>query len=354
MALRRIPAVEFAFAKIGSLLRRRTNTEQIVASEFVAPASEGVTDVVAPDASEREPAESAHTDTVDAELPAVDPVGSDAVEIEAVETGRVEIETAEANEAESTSGELDPLGADENSETVSIEPLPDEAVAIDPAGIDAVETAPIDVEAATTEIVASDAAEPAALSTVATDDIALPEVRLDAFAEREVSLVEVDRSTADLAAADPVEIAASETPSIALDTVETEVVDTGAVDAAPIETAAASIDDVTPLPATLEDHCETRPAAVAALPAAKPDESLDREALIRRRWKETGIMMWHGAGQSVLCIQGSAKLLPPKAGETMPQYDRLEFRLIDGLIVCEGFVVDAPAPLKNRPFARAA
>jgi hypothetical protein len=47
-------------------------------------------------------------------------------------------------------------------------------------------------------------------------------------------------------------------------------------------------------------------------------------------------------------------LLPPKPGETMPQYDRLEFRLIDGLIVCEGFVVEPPVPQKNRPFAHAA
>jgi len=74
----------------------------------------------------------------------------------------------------------------------------------------------------------------------------------------------------------------------------------------------------------------------------------EREELVRRRWRETGIRMWnpkvHGAGQSALCIQGRIALLPPKAGETMPQYEKLEFRLIEGRIECDGFVVDPPEP----------
>ena len=31
-----------------------------------------------------------------------------------------------------------------------------------------------------------------------------------------------------------------------------------------------------------------------------------------------------------------------KPGETLPRYDKLEFKLIDGHIVCEGVVVDPP------------
>ena len=72
----------------------------------------------------------------------------------------------------------------------------------------------------------------------------------------------------------------------------------------------------------------------------------ERERLIRRRWTETGIKMWnpdvHGAGHAALNIQGRAELLPVKPGETLPGYDKLEFKLIEGLIVCEGVVVDPP------------
>jgi hypothetical protein len=80
----------------------------------------------------------------------------------------------------------------------------------------------------------------------------------------------------------------------------------------------------------------------------------EREKLIRRRWTETGIRMWnpdvHGAGHAALNIQGRVELLPPEPGETLPRYDKLEFKLVrscvDGQavdqIVCEGVVVDPP------------
>jgi len=84
--------------------------------------------------------------------------------------------------------------------------------------------------------------------------------------------------------------------------------------------------------------------AVAARP--QPDDPSGRETLIRRRWIETGIKMWnpgiHGAGLAALNIQGRAGLLPPKPGERLPGYDKLEFRLIAGRIVCESVVVDPP------------
>ena len=72
-------------------------------------------------------------------------------------------------------------------------------------------------------------------------------------------------------------------------------------------------------------------------PACSPSA---RERLIRRRWAETGIKMWAGLG--ALNIQGSAELLPLQPGATRREYDRLEFRLIAGDIVCEGVVVDSP------------
>jgi hypothetical protein len=80
----------------------------------------------------------------------------------------------------------------------------------------------------------------------------------------------------------------------------------------------------------------------------------EREKLIRRRWAETGIKMWnpdlHGTGRAALNIQGGFGLLPPKPGETAPQYDKLEFKLIRSdaggqaveQIVCERVVLDPP------------
>lgn len=80
--------------------------------------------------------------------------------------------------------------------------------------------------------------------------------------------------------------------------------------------------------------------------ALQTDASGKRELLIQRRWAETGVRMWsarvHGAGDAPLNIQGSVELLPPMPGETVRRYDKLEFRLLGGRIVCEGVVVDPP------------
>ena len=107
------------------------------------------------------------------------------------------------------------------------------------------------------------------------------------------------------------------------------------------------------------------PAAIAALseptkpeqPAPKPAPAEDRATLIRRRWSETGIRMWnprlHGTGES-LSIQGQVALLPPEPGESLPRYDRLEFRLLGGQIICEGIILDAPVHAAQRNFTRLA
>jgi hypothetical protein len=79
---------------------------------------------------------------------------------------------------------------------------------------------------------------------------------------------------------------------------------------------------------------------VIAVP--KPNDQSEREKLIRRRWTETGIKMWnpdiHGAGHAALNIQGRVELLPPKPGQTLPGYDKLEFKLIGGRIVAKGLL----------------
>jgi hypothetical protein len=87
-------------------------------------------------------------------------------------------------------------------------------------------------------------------------------------------------------------------------------------------------------------------------------EPADRAALIRQRWTETGIRMWnprlHGTGDATLNIQGRIGLLPPEPGETMPRYDKLEFKMLGGQIVCEGVIVEAPVHAGQRSFTRLA
>ena len=103
-----------------------------------------------------------------------------------------------------------------------------------------------------------------------------------------------------------------------------------------------------------------KPSSIRAVVEPETDDQPEREKLIRRRWAETGIKMWnpdvHGAGRAALNIQGRVELLPPEPGETLPRYDKLEFKLvrscIDGQevnqIVCEGVVVDPPNPRARR------
>jgi hypothetical protein len=90
----------------------------------------------------------------------------------------------------------------------------------------------------------------------------------------------------------------------------------------------------------------------------KSNDQSEREKLIRRRWTETGIKMWnpdvHGSGHTALNIQGRVELLPVKPGETLPRYDKLEFKIVRSYIhgqtvngiACEGVVVDPPQPRK--------
>ena len=68
--------------------------------------------------------------------------------------------------------------------------------------------------------------------------------------------------------------------------------------------------------------------------------------------------MWnprlHGTGDATLNIQGRVELLPPAPGENLPRYDKLEFKMLGGQIVCEGVIVEAPAQADKRSFTRLA
>jgi hypothetical protein len=97
-----------------------------------------------------------------------------------------------------------------------------------------------------------------------------------------------------------------------------------------------------------------KPSSKHAIAVPETNDQSEREKLIRRRWSETGVKMWnpgvHGTGQATLNIQGRVELLPVKPGETLPGYDKLEFKIVRSYvngqavnrIVCEGVVVDPP------------
>ena len=106
---------------------------------------------------------------------------------------------------------------------------------------------------------------------------------------------------------------------------------------------------------TVDQHgAVLQPSSDHAIAVPETNDQSEREKLIRRRWIETGIKMWnpdvHGAGLAALNIQGRAELLPVKPGETLPGYDKLEFKMVRSYvngqavnrIVCEGVVVDPP------------
>jgi len=106
---------------------------------------------------------------------------------------------------------------------------------------------------------------------------------------------------------------------------------------------------------TVDQHAAVlQPSSDHAIAVPETNDQSEREKLIRRRWLETGIKMWnpdvHGAGHAALNIQGRTELLPVKPGDTLPGYDKLEFKMvrsyIDGQtvngIVCEAVFVDQP------------
>lgn len=138
-------------------------------------------------------------------------------------------------------------------------------------------------------------------------------------------------------------------PTLASDVPVVTAVATAAIEAGSV------VIEIEPVPAIESPAPEIRSTPKAHARAAEP---ADRTALIRQRWTETGIRMWnprlHGTGEAALNIQGSVGLLPPAPGETMPRYDKLEFRMLGGQIICEGVIVEAPAQANQRSFTRLA
>jgi hypothetical protein len=263
------------------------------------------------------------------------------------------------------------------------------------------DVAPIAADNAAVSVIAeSPSAAPTGIS--AGDDSSVePPAEVEPVIEEEVStsLVDVASETVDapeLIGNDPspqppanvesvveelVFIASAETETVLVEPSELVTEDEPAsVASAEIEPAAVDetpvivVDAEVPAPVVAEETIADAPVAatdIEAAPAspapkspsaqkarAKAVEPADRAALIRQRWAETGIRMWnprlHGTGDATLNIQGRIGLLPPEPGETMPRYDKLEFKMLGGQIVCEGLIVEAPVHAGQRSFTRLA
>lgn len=331
-ALRQIPAVEFAVAKFRSLLRGRTKTEPVVANAFVAAIPETIDHSPSP--------APASTDTVETAPAVTDSVMADAVasnqgEPDFVASRAVETDAVETDAVAFASAEVEPVPAD------TIEPVGTEAFDSGAAWPAETEAGIVEVEVFETTAIeqAPEVTEIVEIVGALTEAIEADNTPISS-AEPEVGAVAPEVIETNVVAAAPVEV-----DTFALPTVEPEAVATQPAEADIVAFAVVAAEVV-------------EPAIEVAIQVAQPSSLSVREELIRRRWKETGVRMWnartHGAGHAVLCIQGSVKLLPPKPGETMPQYDRLEFQFVDGRIVCEGFELDAPEAPRQRAFASAA
>jgi hypothetical protein len=383
--LSRIPAVKWAFNRLRPLPHGGSiDVAQIAADEQpaavavadTAPAldtdisveplhRDGEVEVCTPAAQDStaapitaESPSAAPTDTTPAE---VEPAVAEDVSVSPVE---VESEPVDAPELASSDGPTElltdvepeiveeaPVSAVEVEAIEAAEPvISGEATSDDDTKIAPVDTeqafiAPVELETAPVE-----ASEP----VVEDEPASAASVQIEPVAADEAPAVVVG---IEIAAPDVAESSSDSEPA---PSVVTEIEPVVASDPAPVVDAVAEeaiteapdvAEQVEPAPATLA------PKSVPKL-RARPAEPADRVALIRQRWAETGIRMWnprlHGTGDATLNIQGRIGLLPPEPGETMPRYDKLEFKMLGGQVVCEGVIVEAPVHAGQRSFTRLA
>ncbi|WBL76692.1 hypothetical protein I3J27_27190 [Bradyrhizobium xenonodulans] len=340
--LRRIPAVKWAFTK----LRPSPHGGSI---DEAARAADDSSAIVA-DIAEAAPALDGNIST--------DPLHRD---IE-VATPVAEHDTAISVVAESPSAACANI-------SISEDPSPDMPVIAEPVAVAEVPVSSVEVET-----------EPAAPEPAVAEETPVTPVDIEiAPVDAPVLVVNDDPSTVVVLDVEPA-VADDSFVALAESNVSTDQVSESGIDSAPSPSVTMEIEPV-PDPApvaviVVEGPCADTPNVVTPIepepvltapasevpsapkPRAKAAEPPDRAALIRQRWAETGIRMWnprlHGAGDATLNIQGRVELLPPAPGETMPRYDKLEFRMLGGQIVCEGVIVEAPAPAGHRSFTRLA
>lgn len=355
--LRRIPAVNWAFSRLRPV-PHSGNLDVAPTAEASSAIAEGVAGTAPAPIAEisadpmRDEADLAATAPVaenDAAVSVVAEIPSDDICI-----GDSSSELATAIEAPAappaTEGALAASAGAEN-EPVAASDL---AVVDDdasPAGISA------EIDSATAEEIVASSAD------VATASADLPALIIEAAPSPDVSLDLVP----DAAEAIPVDVenvaAVVSEASAEIDPAPVVAIAPTPANDVPLATAIAAVANE-----SSSDVAEAEPAPALTSPSpeirsppkvrARAVEPADRAALIRQRWAESGIRMWnpqlHGTGEAALNIQGSVGLLPPAAGETMPRYDKLEFRMLGGQIVCEGVIVEAPVQAGHRSFTRLA
>lgn len=342
--LRRIPAVKWAFTR----LRPVSHSGNIDVTPGAADVSPAITeDIVADDIAKVASADIIDISTVSAR---------DDVEIAAAASEPVDAAEVISNDSPA---EL---------------PANVESAVVEEAAVAAVEVEPVDVAEPVTSFDAAfePKAEAAEEAPVAPADVAI------AAADAPVLIVNDDASSclpadvelavmdscgvlaeSEVSAEDVAESSIESTPSPSVAQIEPVLAGDSApvatIEAAHSSTDAPGVTEAAPEQVLAPPNPETRSARK---PRSKVTEPADRAALIRQRWAETGIRMWnprlHGTGEATLNIQGSVGLLPPAPGETMPRYDKLEFKLLGGQIVSEGIIVEAPAQATHRSFTRLA
>lgn len=269
-------------------------------------------------------------------------------------------------------------------ELISSDPPAEVLTNVEPDTVEEAPVSAVEVEAveAPEPVVIDDASPelPADVEPVVAELVFIAPVETETVSGEPSELVTEDEP-ASVASVELEPVAVDETPVIVVDAeVPAPVVAATSIDSEPAPSVAAEIEPVVandPLPVAAvvaEEMIADAPVAAAdiepapVLPApkspsapkgrAKVVEPADRAALIRQRWAETGIRMWnprlHGTGDATLNIQGRIGLLPPEPGETMPRYDKLEFKMLSGQIVCEGVIVEAPVHAGQRTFTRLA
>ena len=396
--LRRIPAVNWAFNRLRPLPHGGSiDVAPIAADEpralvaDIAETSPGVAIVAAP---LREDMAVAPTVPVAAEEPAelsaeVEPEpievaalvdSSVACIIEAADVEPVAVENAPASVADDLVPEIessDPIITESYTEVLAdaepaviaatSEPLVDaetpvveipDLIASEPSDEVAMDAEPAVAEVATTPLpeIESPIAEAPALVVSEPTAEALADFEVVTPEDAPAALIEAETAAIDIP---DLAVANNPSPGVAAEVAPVEAeapppvlpVAADAVPSASLDVAATSAPVVVALPSPSKRNRAPKTPTRAADPT-------DRTILIRQRWAETGIKMWnpriYGTGDATLNIQGRSGLLPPAAGETMPRYDRLEFRMLGGRIVCEGVIVEAPAQAGQRSFTRLA
>ncbi len=357
--LRRIPAVNWALTR----LRPLPHSGSIDVAPIATDASPAIIDDVAATAQASIAAISTDPVRDDADLATQAPVAENDAPVNVVAENPSDDSCISDDSSPERATEIEapatPPVAEEvlaSSADAENEPVADADLAIigdaSPAGT------PAEIDSVVAEEAAVSSSDVATASTDVPDAVieAAPSLNLSAEVESvPVEAIPVLLGDANSAAADVSEARAD--PALIVEIAPAPANDVQLVTA--IATAAnesaSAVTDIDPAPALESPAPEIRSAPKLRARAAEP---ADRAALIRQRWAETGIRMWnprlHGSGEAALNIQGSVGLLPPAPGETMPRYDKLEFKMLGGQIVCEGFIVEAPAQASHRSFTRLA